>query len=173
MLFIIAVCLSIDAFSLAIAYGTLGLTKKEIRKLAIIVGIYHFVMPIVGLYSGKLILSFLPISEYVLAFLVLFLIGLNMIIESMSKKEITKKITNQEYLLFGLAVSIDSFSVGIGLKVISDNYFIAPLIFSVVSALFTYVGLLLGKKINEMIGKVASLIGGVVLIVLGFLYLIK
>lgn len=173
MLFLIAVCLSIDAFSLSLAYGTLGLTKKEIKKLSLIVGAYHFVMPIVGLFSGKIILRFLPVSEYVLAFLVLFLIGLNMIIESMTKKEINKKITIQEYFLFGLAVSIDSFSVGISLKTISPNYVLAPFVFSVVSSTFTYIGLLLGKKISEVIGKIASLIGGIVLIILGFLYLIK
>lgn len=171
MLLIIAVCLSIDAFSLALAYGTLGFSKKEILKLSLIVGIYHFVMPIIGLYSGRLILKILPISEYDLAFLVFLIIGLNMIIDSFSKKEI-KKISIHEYFLFGLAVSIDSFSVGISLKIITNNYLLAPFVFSVISGLFTYLGLILGKRIKEIIGKIASLIGGVILIILGFLYLI-
>ena len=45
LLFIIAISLSMDAFSLSLAYGTLDINKKEIITLSIIVGIYHFFMP--------------------------------------------------------------------------------------------------------------------------------
>ena len=49
-IFLIAIALSMDAFSLSLAYGTLGLTKKEVNKLSVIVGIYHFFMPLIGLF---------------------------------------------------------------------------------------------------------------------------
>ena len=45
LLVIIAVTLSMDAFSLSLAYGTIGLDKKNIILLSCIVGIYHFIMP--------------------------------------------------------------------------------------------------------------------------------
>ena len=61
-------------------------------------------------------------------------------------------MTNKEILLFALAVSLDSFSVGIGLKALTNNYIIAVTIFSLTSFIFTYIGLLLGKKINTLIG---------------------
>ena len=44
LIFIIAISLSMDAFSLALAYGTISLSKKEINILSIVVGIYHFFM---------------------------------------------------------------------------------------------------------------------------------
>lgn len=168
----LAVSLSMDAFSLSLAYGTLGLNKNEIIKLATIVGIYHFIMPLIGHFSGKLILKLIPISEYLLVFIVLLLIGLNMIIESFGKREIKKKVSNFEYLIFGLAVSLDSFSVGMGLKAITNNYLLAPFLFSITSFAFTLLGLVLGKKINELIGKIATILGGIFLIILGIIYVI-
>ena len=74
--------------------------------------------------------------------------------------------------MFGLAVSIDSFSVGIGLKVITDNFILSSLIFSVVSFSFTYLGLLIGYKLSNIIGRLATLFGGIVLIVIGICYLV-
>jgi putative Mn2+ efflux pump MntP len=55
LIFIIAISLSMDAFSLSLAYGTISLSKKEIRLLSFIVGIYHFFMPILGMLLGKIL----------------------------------------------------------------------------------------------------------------------
>ena len=46
VIMIIAVSLSMDAFSLSLAYGTVNLDKKSCLKLSIIVGLYHFFMPL-------------------------------------------------------------------------------------------------------------------------------
>ncbi len=81
-----------------------------------------------------------------------------------------KKMYFLEILLFGLAVSIDSFSIGIGLKSITNNTYLASLIFSITSFLFTFIGLIIGKKISEKIGEVAPIIGGLLLLILGFYY---
>lgn len=168
----IAVSLSMDAFSLSLAYGTLGLTNKEVKKLSIIVGIYHFFMPLIGLSFGRLFLKLIPINPDLIVFIVLTFVGIEMIIESLKKEEITKKTSLLELLFFGLAVSIDSFSVGIGLNSISNRYILCSLIFSISSFIFTYLGLRLGHKINQIVGKVSTIIGGLVLVVLGIIYLI-
>ena len=57
ILFTIAVSLSMDAFSLSLAYGTLNLEKKDINNLSLIVGIYHFFMPLLGLFIGNIVLK--------------------------------------------------------------------------------------------------------------------
>ena len=77
-----------------------------------------------------------------------------------------------EMLLFGFAVSVDSFSVGIGLNNISNKAVICSSIFSLTSFIFTNIGLRLGNKLNELIGKIATLIGGIVLIILGIIFAI-
>lgn len=165
----IAVSLSMDAFSLALAYGTLNLPKRDIHLLSIIVGIYHFFMPLFGLFVGKIVLSFIKNPDFIV-FLVLSVIGLQMILESFKKTEKLNYMSITELLLFGLAVSVDSFSVGIGLTSISDHFILCSLLFSFFSCFFTYLGLRLGKKINLIFGKISTLIGGIVLILLGILY---
>ena len=172
VIFIIAVSLSMDAFSLSLAYGTLNLEKKNIYELSIIVGVYHFIMPILGVLCGSKILSLIPINSNLLVFLVLSVIGIEMIIETFKGKDKVKIMKIGELLLFGLAVSMDSFSVGIGLSSITSNIYISSLIFSIVSMSFTYIGLIMGKKINSLIGKVSTLIGGVVLVIIGLFYLL-
>lgn len=168
---VIAISLSMDAFSLSLAYGTLDLSKKNINKLSIIVGIYHFVMPLIGLFIGNAILKYFPVNPNLIVTIVLCFIGIQMIIETFKSEENMRLMSFSELLLFGLAVSIDSFSVGIGLNAINDNYLLCSLIFSISSFCFTYLGLLLGKKISQLIGKASTLIGGIVLIIIGLIYI--
>ena len=168
----IAVSLSMDAFSLSLAYGTLGLSKYETLKLSFIVGIYHFFMPLLGLNFGKFFLHLIPLNPDIIVFVVLFFVGAEMIMESLKKGHVTRKNSFIELIAFGLAVSIDSFSVGIGLNSISRHYIICALMFAVTSTLFTFIGLKLGKKINQIIGKISTIIGGITLIFLGLIYLL-
>lgn len=172
IILIIAVSLSMDAFSLSLAYGTLNLEKKYIRKLSLIVGIYHFFMPLLGLYIGNTLFKFIPLTPNIIICVVLTFIGLEMIIDSFHKEENIKIMKLKELILFGLAVSIDSFSVGIGLKAITNNYLVSVTIFSLTSFIFTYLGLIIGKKINNLLGKLSTLLGGIVLIIIGIIYFI-
>jgi len=168
----IAVSLSMDAFSLAVAYGTLNLKKEYIKKLSLIVGIYHFIMPLLGLTIGNIILKLIPINPNIIVTIVLSIIGIEMIIDSFKKEDNIKIMTLKEMLLFGLAVSIDSFSIGIGLKVLTNNYIISVLTFSITSLIFTYVGLNIGKKINNLIGKISTFLGGLTLLIIGIMFTI-
>ena len=167
IILLVAVSLSMDAFSLALAYGTLSLDKKNIIYLSLIVGIYHFFMPLIGMFIGSKLFLFLPIKHSFIVFMILSFIGVQMIIETKKCEKEVKKMDFFQLLMFGLAVSIDSFSVGIGLNTISNNVFMCAFIFSIVSLMFTFLGLVLGKKINMILGKVSTLIGGVILIIIG------
>ena len=171
LVIIIAISLSMDAFSLALAYGTLNLNKKDIYKLSLTVGVYHFIMPLLGLFLGSIILKYIN-NPNIIVFIILFIIGIQMIYETFKEEDIKNIVCFKQMLLFGLAVSVDSFSVGIGLNVISKNYLYCSTIFSLFSLSFTYLGLILGKKINNIIGKTSTIIGGLILIIIAFMYLI-
>ena len=173
LVFIIAISLSMDAFSLSLAYGTINLKQKEITILSTIVGVYHFFMPIFGMLIGSYITKFIHVGEDILVLVIFSIIGINMIIESRKDSEKIKYMKLGEMILFGFAVSIDSFSVGIGINNISNNFIICSSIFSLTSFMFTYVGLKLGKKLNYLIGKVATLLGGIALILFGIIYILK
>lgn len=172
IILVIAISLSMDAFSLALAYGTLKLDKKQIKQLSIIVGIFHFFMPLFGMVIGSTIFHLLPIKPSLIVFIILCFIGIQMIIESFKENRCIALMSFGQLLLFGFAVSVDSFSVGIGLKAINENYILCACLFSLSSFIFTYIGLLLGKKISLLIGKTSTIIGGIILIIIGLLYFI-
>lgn len=167
LIFFLAISLSMDAFFLSLAYGSLNLNKKTMYKLSIIVGLYHFFMPILGILFGEL----LKIKSDYIVSAIFIIIGINMILELKNKREI-KPLSGFYMLLFGLGVSIDSFTVGIGLSRLMKFTMLCPVMFSIVSALFTYIGLFLGKKINEIIGDIAIILGGLTLIILGVYYIV-
>ena len=89
------------------------------------------------------------------------------------KKEEKFLLSIPGYLLFGLSVSIDSLTTGIGFSAITDKYLISALIFSVTSLLFTFLGLNLGNILNKKYGKISTIIGGLILLVIGLLYIFK
>ena len=95
-----------------------------------------------------------------------------MIIDSFKKEDNVHLMTLKEMILFGLAVSLDSFSVGVGLETLTNNYIISVSMFSLSSFIFTYIGLTIGKKINNLIGPISAIIGGLILIIIGITYII-
>lgn len=170
---LIAVSLSMDAFSLALIYGTQDITKKGKILLSTIVGIYHFIMPLIGLTLGLYVTSKIIINTNILVGIILSLIAIEMIISSFKNKEEKFLLSIPGYLLFGLSVSIDSLTTGIGLPAITDKYILSASVFSVTSLLFTFLGLNLGNILNKKYGKISTIIGGIILLVIGLLYILK
>lgn len=168
---LIAISLSMDAFALSLVYGNLNIKEKDICVLTTIVGLYHLFMPILGILFGEYINKFIHVDHNIIMFLIFLIVGIEMIFESFKKENNIKSLKWVEQLLFGFAVSIDSFSIGIGLKYINNNYVSGPITFSIVSALFTYLGLKLGKYLNVKVGNISRLVGGLILIILAITYL--
>lgn len=162
-----------DAFSLALIYGTQGITKKHKILLAIIVGIYHFLMPLIGLTIGTYVESKIIINSNLLVGIILSLISIEMIISSTKETKEKFLLTIPGYLIFGLSVSIDSLTTGIGLPAITNNYIQTALIFSITSLIFTYIGLNLGNILNQKYGKISTIIGGLILLTIGITYIFK
>ena len=155
-----------DAFSLALIYGTQSISKRDKIILSIIVGIYHFVMPLLGVFLGNIILKYLVINLSIVVSIIFLFIGIEMIISSIKDDSHDFVVSIFGFLIFGLSVSIDSFTTGIGLNVINNNYLEVSSIFCIVSGSFTYLGLILGNKLGSIFGKLSTIIGGVILIIL-------
>lgn len=172
VIFILAVGLSMDAFSLAMIYGTLDL-KSNMRKLmSIMVGIFHFFMPILGYQIGELILKVIRVNPDILVGIIFMILGIEMLL-SLKKEEKVKILTGiLSVVLFAFTVSIDSFSIGIGFGVANVNMLLPCIIFSLTSAIFTYMGVLLGKKLSDHFGSITTLIGSIILVILGISYLL-
>ena len=83
------------------------------------------------------------------------------------------KIMNYfDYVLFALAVSIDSFSIGISFTNFDNIVLLSPFIFFSCSFIFTFIGLLIGNKIEKLLGKLATFLGGLIIILIGLKFLI-
>lgn len=172
LILILAVSLSMDAFSLSLAYGTLGIKKKHIYLLSTITGLFHFIMPLLGYLVGSNIISILKINTSLITSAVLIIIGIQMIIETFKEEEI-KAMKIPQYFLFALAVSLDSFTIGLTLDEFSQNITLSAIIFAITSAIFTFIGLSLGNKIEKLIGKIATITGGIILIIIGTIFAIN
>lgn len=168
---LIGISLSMDAFSLALLYGTYGLAKKEEITLSVIVGLFHFFMPLIGLFFGNMIFRYFVMDANFVVGIIFGLIGFEMFISSFREEEVKILIGFVPFLLFGLSVSIDSLTTGIGLSSISDNYLMVSSIFMLFSGCFTYLGLKLGGFLSKRFGKLATIFGGGMMIVLGFFYI--
>lgn len=168
---LIGISLSMDAFSLALLYGTYGLSKKDELMLSTIVGLFHFFMPLIGLFFGNVVFHYLMVDSNFVVGIIFGLLGIEMFISSFRSEEVKILIGFVPFLLFGLSVSIDSLTTGIGLSSISDNYWMVSSIFMFFSAFFTYLGLKLGGFLSDKFGKVATMFGGSLMIFLAFFYI--
>lgn len=170
-LFVIAIALSMDTFSLSLGIGTTNLSKRKCLLFSVLVGAFHFFMPLLGTFLGKKIVEiFMLKSDFLLGAILIYL-AITMLIEIIHPDEKEKKMNIMNMLLLSLSVSIDSFSTGIGLTAITSNMLLAVVIFSCVSFCFTYLGLLIGKYANHLLGTYATIFGAILLIVIGLFHL--
>lgn len=167
---LVGISLSMDAFSLALIYGTQNISNRSKILLSIIVGLYHFFMPLLGLFFGNIIIKNLIININILVAIIFFVIGIEMIISSLKEKEEKLFLGLSGFLIFGFSVSVDSFTTGIGLNAINNNYLQVSIIFCLVSGLFTFLGLVLGNRLERYFGKFSTILGGFILIALGIYY---
>lgn len=164
-----AVALSLDAFSLSIIYGTILKNKKTIIKLSLIVGLFHFFMPLFGYILGNLLIVSIVTNTNFLSFIIFLILGIQMFLNKNEDIILLNLSNTISILIFAFTVSIDSFSIGIA---ISKESILIPIItFSIISSIFTYFGLNLGNKLQKVFGNITTRIGGFILIILSLYYL--
>jgi putative Mn2+ efflux pump MntP len=174
---ILAIALSRDAFAVSIG---LGATKQhsKIVPLGIIVAIYFAifqgVMPIIGYFGGKGVLTWVESYTPWIAFFLLFLIGSKMIFDSFSEgiEENISKITHRVLLILAIATSIDAMAAGFSLTLLPINPFIACFIIGVITFIFSWLGVLVGAKGGTWLESKAELVGGITLIAITIKFLV-
>lgn len=167
---LIGISLSMDTFSLSLTLGTV-LENKLIKILPLFVGIFHFFMPILGNFIGITLINLLNLASNIILGTVLIVLGINLAIHYFKDESAEINLNIIGILIFALSVSIDSFSVGLGINDITNNYYIASVIFALCSASFTYLGIIIGKYSSKLIGKYAIILGIFLLLILGIFHL--
>lgn len=171
-LFLIAVGLSMDAFAVSICKG-LALQKIKFRHCLIAglwFGGFQALMPAIGFFVGYRFQDKITFLDHWIAFLLLALIGGNMIRESLSKEEeeTDASLKIKDMFVLAVATSIDALAVGVSfsfipnLPIIPAVIFIGAITFTL-SAMGVKVGSIFGTKYKSK----AELTGGIILILMG------
>ncbi|PYZ96299.1 hypothetical protein CR205_17150 [Alteribacter lacisalsi] len=163
-----AFALSLDAFSISVGMGMIGLRLRQIVMIGMTVGLFHVMMPLLGIVLGKLVSQYIGVFAYILGAALLLYIGMQMIRSSFSDD------TGPAFspigwglILFALTVSIDSFSAGLSLGMLGAKTFVTLVSFGLFSALLTWAGLFLGRKAEGVLGRYSEMLGGCILIGFG------
>ena len=169
---LIGIALSMDTFSLSLGVGMFNVSNKKALKLAGIVGLMHFIMPFLGMMLGEQLIHIFEIKYDILLGFILIIIALQMIIDIIRHEEEKFNLSLIGMFVFAFGVSLDSFSLGLGLKAITSNIYLAMSLFAICSALFTYLGVVVGRFANKLLGTYANILGAIILFVLGLMHLI-
>ena len=148
---IIGIALSMDTFSLSLSIGTFNISNKKALKLALIVGLMHFIMPFLGMIIGNKLIQLFELKIDILLGIILIFIAIQMIIDIIKKEDEKFNLSLLGMFLFALGVSLDSFSVGIGLTAITSNIYLGMSIFAICSFIFTFLGLIIGRFANKIL----------------------
>ena len=178
-LLLIAIGLSMDAFSVSICKGLT--TKKFSWRMALICGLwfglFQALMPIVGYFLGAQFESFIDSYAHWTAFGLLFLIGANMIREAIwgdkEEGESTSALDLKTMFLLAIATSIDALAVGVSFACIQVNIWIAISIIGVTAFLFSVLGVKIGNMFGSKYEKSAGIAGGIILILIGLKMLLE
>lgn len=170
-IFLVAVALAMDAFSVSM---TKGFTQKDLKNSQILYyglffGGFQALMPILGYFCGNVIASIVEALASIIGFILLLLIGVNMIRESLSSDddEVSDEFSFKEVTLLAIATSIDAFAVGITIALLKDPILISAAIIGIVAFAFSIIGIFIGKKIGVYVGDKFQILGGVILILIG------
>ena len=169
-LFIIAVGLSMDAFAVSVCKG-LSVRKAELKN-ALCVGIYfggfQALMPLIGYLLGTQFQTLITSVDHWIAFVLLVLIGGNMVRESFGEEEeLDASFTAKAMLPLAVATSIDALAVGVSFAALEVNVLTSSGIIGITTALTCIVALIIGKRFGNALGEKATIIGGAVLILIG------
>lgn len=173
-LFILAVGLSMDAFAVSVCKG-LSLGKIKPKHMCIAgawFGGFQALMPLIGYFLGSFFAEMIEKYDHWVAFVLLAIIGGNMIKESFGKDEkVDSSMDVKSMLLLAIATSIDALAVGVTFAFLQVQIVPAVSFIGVITFIFSAVGVKIGS-LFEYKSK-AELFGGIVLVLIGIKILLE
>ena len=168
----LAVGLAMDAFAVSICKG-LAMREKVLKK-GIIVGLwfggFQALMPTIGFFLGTQFKDQITSIDHWIAFVLLGLIGFNMVKEALSNDEeqADDSIAVKEMFMLAVATSIDALAVGITFAFLNVHIVSAASMIGVCTFLISFAGVKIGNIFGTKYKSKAELAGGIILILLGF-----
>lgn len=170
---LIAVALGMDAFSLCVGIGMKGIRLLHVAKIGAAIAAFHVIMPLAGFFMGKYVSTLFGDVAVMIGGGLLILLGAHMIYSSVRGGNAPSFHTGSLFglLTFAISVSVDSLSVGVSLGVFATDLIATVLLFGGMGGLLSVLGLLLGRRVGQLIGESGEAIGGAILLLFGLLFL--
>ena len=173
--------LSMDAFAVSITKGMTikNLKKSTALKMALAFGLFQGGMPLLGWILGISFKNYIEAIDHWIAFILLGFIGFNMIKgffedkKEESELEISATaddvdLSNKEIIMLAVATSIDALAVGISFAFLNVSIIPAASIICIITFIMCAIGVFVGNKVGDIFNGYAELVGGVILILIGF-----
>ncbi|MGJ9458205.1 manganese efflux pump MntP [Oceanobacillus sp. CF4.6] len=163
-LLFLAIALSMDAFSVSLGMGMQRIRLKRIAVIGLVIGIFHIIMPFLGILLGKAISNQIGELTTLAGGVLLFVIGAQMFFSAFNHEVKSRVLpVGAGLILIAFSVSIDSFTVGLGLGISGVKIFLTLFLFGAASCALTWLGMLLGRKVHGYLGTYSELLGGSIL----------
>ena len=175
-LFILAVGLSMDAFAVSICKGlSLGkITKKHMAIAGAWFGGFQALMPLIGYFLGSFFADMITKYAHWIAFVLLIIIGGNMIKEAMGEDEkVDACMDAKEMFLLAIATSIDALAVGVTFAFLKVQIVPAVSLIGCVTFVCSAIGVKIGSIFGSKYRSKAEFCGGVILILIGLKILLN
>lgn len=182
---LIAIGLSMDSFVVSLTNGLIikNLNIKKILLITLSLSIFQGLMPLIGWFAGVGLEKYITEFDHWISFLLLAFIGIKMIYDGLTKKDV-KKLELKTLTLLGqsFATSVDAFVVGISFALLNLSIVTPVLIIVLITFIISLIGLQLGKYFSKNISKYTTLprcrswvevFGGVLLFGIGLKILIE
>ena len=178
-----AFALSMDAFAVSITKGMTikNLKKSTALKMALAFGVFQGAMPLLGWALGISFESYIKSIDHWIAFILLGFIGFNMIKGFFDDRKEGKEselefsatadehdLSNKEIIMLAVATSIDALAVGISFAFLNVSIIPAASIICIITFLVCVVVVFVGNKVDDIFNGYAELVGGIILILIGF-----
>ena len=175
--------LAMDAFAVSICKG-LTLKKMDWKKSLIAggyFGAFQAIMPLIGYFliilfkQNEAISNFITKYDHWIAFVLLIIIGINMISESFAKEEVDGNFGFKTMFVLAIATSIDALSVGITFATmeLAINIYLTVLIIGGITFILSALGVFIGNVFGLKFKQPAEIVGGLVLILIGLKILLN
>lgn len=171
-LFILAVGLSMDAFAVSVCKGlsTQKLKAKHYLIIGAWFGGFQALMPTIGYFLGSTFEKYITSVDHWVAFVLLAIIGGNMIREGYSKEDekASDSFSFKTMIVLAVATSIDALAVGITFALLPDVNIVAAVSFiGVTTFIISAIGLKFGNIFGLKYKSKAEITGGIILILIG------
>ena len=166
-LFLLALALAADAFTVGLAVGVKHRQPRQIFRLSFHFGLFQALLPLAGFAAGIALKRFIDPWGHYFAFGVLAFIGGRMVKGSFQPEKLRETVDlTRGFHLVGLSfvVSIDALAIGFTLGIENVSIVFAVMVIGIIAAVLTSVGMLIAGRIGLLFGKRVELVAGFVLI---------